>query len=79
MPKAKPDFFLFISTYILPFYMLSKDLILFTCLGASVLLNRRIAAELKKQLSGFWSPSYCKNKNVARQGMKQKLWHFEVR
>lgn len=52
---------------------------LFLLLGATVLLNRSIAAELKRQLGSYWSPSYCKKKNVAWQGLKQKQWHFEVR
>jgi len=46
-------------------------------LGASVLLNRRIAAEIKRQLDGFWTPSYCKNRDVVWQGTKKRHWHFE--
>jgi len=33
-------------------------------LGKGVLLNRRIAAELKKQLSFPWTPAYCKKRNM---------------
>ena len=57
---------------------------LFHCLfnvllsGASVLLTRRIAAEIKRQLDGFWTPAYCKNRDVVWQGTKKLHWHFEV-
>eukprot|EP00794_Sanderia_malayensis_P006860 gene6860-7632_t len=46
-------------------------------LGASVLLNQRIASELKRQLSLHWTPAYCKKKDVVWHGKESKHWHFQ--
>lgn len=43
-------------------------------IGTSALLGRRIAAELKRQLSMPWSPAYCKQKNVVN---KDGDWFFQ--
>eukprot|EP00795_Rhopilema_esculentum_P000955 gene955-10721_t len=44
-------------------------------LGASVLLNQRIAAEIKRQMSITWMPAYCTDRNIVWQGSKPRLWH----
>ena len=49
---------------------------LFVPLGRGVMLNYRIAAELKSQLSIPWTPSYCKKKNVS--AIDDNNWFFQV-
>ena len=44
--------------------------------GQGVLLNNRIAAEIKKQLSVPWTPSYCKKRNVCE--IDSSNWFFQV-
>ncbi|XP_057312533.1 coiled-coil domain-containing protein 22 homolog isoform X2 [Hydractinia symbiolongicarpus] len=44
-------------------------------LGSGVLLNNRIAAELKRQLSVPWTPAYCKKKNI--QNLDNDEWFFQ--
>ena len=56
--------------------MLLLFLLLFA--GSSVMLNRRIAAELSKRLAKPWTPSFCKKDNISWSGTKPRVWHREV-
>lgn len=46
-------------------------------LGSSVMLHRRISAELSKRLTRPWTPSFCKKDNIGWSGTKPRIWHRE--
>jgi len=46
-------------------------------LGSSVMLNRRISAELSKRLAKPWTPSFCKKDNISWSGTRPRVWHRE--
>ncbi|PFX20789.1 Coiled-coil domain-containing protein 22-like [Stylophora pistillata] len=47
-------------------------------LGSSVMLQRRISAELSKRLKRPWTPSFCKKDSISWSGTKPQVWHKEV-
>lgn len=46
-------------------------------IGGAILLNRRIASELSRILSGTWIPPFCKRKGVCWRGRDGRTWHRE--
>ena len=46
--------------------------------GSSVMLHRRISAELSKRLKRPWTPSFCKKDSISWSGTKPQAWHKEV-
>lgn len=46
--------------------------------GSSVMMHRRISAELSKRLKRPWTPSFCKKDNIGWSGTKPRIWHREV-
>lgn len=46
-------------------------------LGSSVMLQRRISAELSKRLKRPWTPSFCKKDSISWSGTKPQVWHKE--
>ena len=46
--------------------------------GSSVMMHRRISAELSKRLKRPWTPSFCKKDNIGWSGTKPRVWHREV-
>ncbi|KAK3700428.1 hypothetical protein QZH41_015291, partial [Actinostola sp. cb2023] len=46
-------------------------------LGTSILLNRRIAAEVAKRLSYSWTPAFCKRGGLRWRGVKERTYSKE--